>query len=164
VRLRVEGNAARGARNPELVLIRYFISEKRNLVLGCFIACPHSRLAGGAAGGFAAGIGAKIWSRTNFSFFLLQAFDFPQNGQRNLWKYLEKTAADLEMFGVDWEKLGGREVRQGGERAFSSASPFPIAGPRGRFERRPHRKPARTILQAFPDRPARRPRRRAPAS
>jgi hypothetical protein len=82
-------------------------------------------LPAGPRGGFATEIGAKIWSKTNFSFFLLQAPDFPQNGQRNLWKYLEKTAADLEMFGADWEKLAGREVRQGGERAFSGASPSP---------------------------------------
>jgi hypothetical protein len=34
----------------------------------------------------------------------LQASDFTQNDQRNLWKYLEKRAANLEMFGSGLEK------------------------------------------------------------
>ncbi|MGO9774105.1 MAG: hypothetical protein ACLPSW_32030 [Roseiarcus sp.] len=41
------------------------------------------------------------------SFFRLQAFDFPQNGRRNLWKCLEKKAANLEMFGSGLQRLGG---------------------------------------------------------
>jgi hypothetical protein len=54
--------------------------------------------------GFKAGIDARIWRKAESSFFLLQASDFPQNGQRNLWKYLENGAPDLEMFGSSLEK------------------------------------------------------------
>jgi hypothetical protein len=43
-------------------------------------------------------------------FFPSQGFDFTQNRQRNLWKYLEKKAANLEMFGMDLEKLGGSVI------------------------------------------------------
>jgi hypothetical protein len=49
--------------------------------------------------------------QSEISFLRLQPFDFTQNGQRNLWKSLEKRAANLEMFGVDLEKLAGPEVR-----------------------------------------------------
>jgi hypothetical protein len=42
---------------------------------------------------------AKNLERGFVGFYLSQAFEIPQNRQRNLWKSLEKTARDLEMFG-----------------------------------------------------------------
>jgi hypothetical protein len=72
------------------------------------------------------------------SFFPLQDFDFTQNGQRNLWKYLDKRAANLEMFGVDLERLGGPEAWQRGSRVFSGPSPFRIPWARELFKRKPY--------------------------
>jgi ribosomal protein L22 len=83
-------------------------------------------LPAGLDGGFARRIGAKICSRTKFPFFSLQAFDFPQNGQENIWKYLEKAAANLEKFGVDLEKLAGPEVRQKKRPRFRQRVPHPL--------------------------------------
>jgi hypothetical protein len=40
----------------------------------------------------------------------LQPLEIKQNRQRNRWKCLEKKAKNLEMFGVDLEKLGGPEA------------------------------------------------------
>jgi hypothetical protein len=51
--------------------------------------------------------GAGICRKTKISFSRLQAFDFPQNGRRNLWKCLEKEAANLEMFGSGLQRLAG---------------------------------------------------------
>jgi len=42
----------------------------------------------------------------------LQALDFAQNVQRNLWQYLEKKGKNLEMFGAGWEKLAEPDGRQ----------------------------------------------------
>ncbi|MGD0185359.1 MAG: hypothetical protein ABSC25_08915 [Roseiarcus sp.] len=68
-------------------------------------------------GGIRTVTGAKIWSKMKVPFFLLQAFDFPQNGRRNLWKCLEKKAANLEMFGMGLEKLARPRVRSCARRA-----------------------------------------------
>ncbi|MGO9771801.1 MAG: hypothetical protein ACLPSW_20165 [Roseiarcus sp.] len=40
----------------------------------------------------------------------LQGADFTQNDQRIVWKYLEKKAQNLEMFGMDLEKRAEPEV------------------------------------------------------
>jgi hypothetical protein len=37
---------------------------------------------------------------------LLQAFEIPQNHQDILWKSLEKTSGNLEMFGKSLEQVG----------------------------------------------------------
>jgi len=78
--------------------------------------------------------GARNLERSKFSFFAFQAADFPRNRRRNLWKSLEKRAANLEMFGVDLEKLAGPEVRRGerrilGDSAETRPAPHP-ASPR----------------------------------
>ncbi|MGD0564430.1 MAG: hypothetical protein ABSA66_15240 [Roseiarcus sp.] len=88
-------------------------------------------------GRFASGIGAKIWSEAKISFFPLQASDFPQNAQRNPWKYLQKKAANLEMLGVGLEKLAAPKVRQRTNRVFSRARPRPSPRPREALERQP---------------------------
>ncbi len=54
--------------------------------------------------GLPAGRGAKVWSETKIPLGRLQGFEINQNGQRNLWKSLEKKARNLEMFGADLEK------------------------------------------------------------
>jgi hypothetical protein len=45
-----------------------------------------------------------------FGFYPSQPFEIPRNRQRNLWKSLEKTARDLEMFGKSLEV--GRGARK----------------------------------------------------
>jgi hypothetical protein len=57
------------------------------------------------AGGLPTGIGAKYLENSEIVVLALQAFDFPQNGRRNLWKCLAGGAANLEMFGLVREKL-----------------------------------------------------------
>jgi len=72
--------------------------------------------------------GAKIWREAKIRLSSPQVLVFSQNGRRNLWKYLEKKAANLEMFGLGLQRLarsvGGRRIR----RAFSSARPSHRAG------------------------------------
>jgi hypothetical protein len=76
--------------------------------------------------GFATGIGAKIWRKTKFSFLALQAIEIKRNGQSNPWKCLENEARNLEMFGVDLERLASPKIRQRTNRVFSSAFLLPI--------------------------------------
>jgi hypothetical protein len=42
--------------------------------------------------------------RDNFGFFLLQPLEIPQNGQKNLWKSLDRNSLDLEILGKSLER------------------------------------------------------------
>jgi len=72
-----------------------------------------------------AGSGAKVWSETKIPLGRLQGFEINQNGQRNLWKSLEKKARNLEMFGAGLEKLARPD----------RTPPSPLVGEGGRRSR-----------------------------
>ena len=72
----------------------------------CMCSSPN-RLAGVVRRMVSTGARRRNLQEDEISFFRLQAFDFPQNGRRNLWKCLEKKAANLEMFGSGLQRLGG---------------------------------------------------------
>jgi hypothetical protein len=57
---------------------------------------------------------AKNLERGFFGFYLSQPFEIPQNRQRNLWKSLEKTARNLEMFGKKGPVQSGLTPTAGG--------------------------------------------------
>ena len=125
MRLAVGGNV--GSPSDEHASVsspRHSISEKPQVVLFFQQCSSRCRLGGGAAAqAFDGGPEQEIWRKAKIALSLLQAFDFPRNGRRNLWKYLEKKAANLEMFGLGAPRLAGSAERRTRRRP-----PYPSSG------------------------------------
>jgi hypothetical protein len=67
----------------------------------------------------------KYWERTTFGLDLLQAFEIPQNHQHILWKALDKTSGNLEMFGKSLEPF--EAPHPGASRLLGSGCPPPAS-------------------------------------
>jgi hypothetical protein len=93
-----------GAGNTKRALDPDFpVSEKRKSCYA-FLVVPQVRRAGEFGGGdLGTAGGARNLRACEISLFDLQRLDFPENAQSIPWKRLEKSAENLEMFGVDLE-------------------------------------------------------------
>jgi len=132
------GTPPSGEENGAASRLRQWVSENRKSCYASFCrstsypSCrrPRARVSGRRSA-------QEIWSTEKGSLAALQAADFPQNGQRIVWKCLEKKAQNLEMFGMDLEKradpggtidLGERVAR--GRRRVSARAAAPVRSAR----------------------------------
>ena len=121
---RSKGTPPSGEENGAASRLRQWFSEKRKSCYASFCRPasypsrrrPRARVSGRRSG-------REIWRKEKWPLAALQAADFPENGQRILWKCLEKKAQNLEMFGVDLEKRAEPEVRRREEASRRARSP-----------------------------------------